>query len=200
MKFNYASESPFWYFLAHRAVDAAHQTLPPILDGLNQRARELELFIVYKVPHALAWAVACQLFIITQPRSDSLGRWDFGMMLAGFDRVLAPKGFAKISFERILGNIKSPSFPDRSRDDSIVDTFLANGLKLVDEESIDPSMDHAILATCLSDETMLSLGRDVCCPPSDLWDGTVAEYARRRPSTFRRMFTDPNKWLFILSK
>ena len=196
MKFKYASESPFWYFLAHRAIDAAHQTLPPILDGLNERARELELPIVYKVPHTLAWAVACQLFLITQPRSDSLGRMGFGVMLTGFDRVLAPKGFAEVAFKRILANIESPSFPGRSRDDSIADTFLSNGLKLVDEVAVDPSLDHVILATLLSDETMLSLGRDACRPPSELWDNTVAEYTRRRPGALRRMFTDPNKWLF----
>jgi hypothetical protein len=196
VKFKYASESPFWYFLAHRAADTAHQTLPPILDGLNERARELELPIVYKLPHALTWAVACQLFIITQPRSDSLGRMGFGVMLAGLNRVLAPEGFAEVAFKRILGNIESPSFPGRKRDDSIVDTFLANGLKLVDEEAVDPSLDHVILAACLSDETMLSLGRDACRPPSELWDSSVAEYSRRRPGVLRRMFTDPNKWLF----
>lgn len=196
MKFKYASESPFWYFLAHRAVDAAHQTLPPILDALNGRARELEIPIVYKVPHASVWAVACQLFIITQPKSDSFGRIGFGVMLAGFDRVLAPKAFAEVAFERILGNINSPSFPGRSRDESIVDTFLANGLKLVDQEAVDPSLDHVILAACLSDETMLSMGRDASLPPSDIWDSTVDEYSKKRPGAFRRMFTDPNKWLF----
>ncbi len=196
MKFKYASESPFWYFLAQRAADPAHRTLPSILDGLNERARELELPIDYKVPHALTWAVACQLFIITQPRSDSLGRMGFRVMLAGFDRVLAPKGFVEIAFKRILGNIESPSFPGRERDDSIVDTFLANGLKLVDEEDVDPSIDHVILAACLSDETMLSIGRAACLPPSELWDSTVTEYSRKRPGALRRMFTDPNKWLF----
>jgi hypothetical protein len=196
VKFKYASESPFWYFLAHRAADPAHRTLPSILDGLNERARELELPIVYKVPHALTWAVACQLFIITQPRSDILGRIGFGVMLAGFDRVLAPKGFVEIAFKRILGNIESPSFPGRERDDSIVDTFLANGLKLVDEEAVDRSLDHVILAACLSDDTMLSIGRDACRPPFELWDSSVTEYSRRRPGAFRRMFADPNKWLF----
>lgn len=196
VKFRYASESPFWYFLAHKAVDAANQGLPAIFNKLNARAKELDLPIIYRAPHALTWAVLCQLFFITQPKAENLGRIGFEVMLIGFDRVLAPKGFAKMGFERIIGNIKSPSFPDRSRDDSIVDTFLANGLKLVDEESIDPSMDNAILAVCLSDETMLSLGRDVCRPTPNLWDVTVAEYEQRRPGMFLRMFTDPNKWLF----
>ena len=196
MKFKYASESPFWYFLAHRAADHAHQTLPSILDELNERAHKLELPIVYKLPHALTWAVACQLLIITQPRSDILGRIGFGVMLAGFDRVLAPKGFAEIAFKRILGNIESPAFQGRKKNDSIVDTFLANGLKLVGEEAVDPSLDQVLLVACLSDETMLSLGKDACRPPSELWHNTITEYTSRRPGVFRRIFTDPNKWLY----
>ncbi len=195
-KFKYASESPFWYFLARRAMDAAHQDLPHIIDQLNERAEKLDLPIVFRAPHALGWAVICQLFIVTQPRANSIGRVGFGVMLEAFDRVLAPKGFADTGFQWILGNIKSPSFPERSRDDSIVDTFLANGMKLMNEESIEPPMDHAILAACLSDERMLSLGRSVCHPPPDLWEDTIAEYLRRRPGWFRRYFSDPNSWLF----
>jgi hypothetical protein len=196
MKFKYASESPFWYFLAHRTVDAAYQTLPPILDALNGRARELGLPIAYKIPHALVWAVACQLFIITQPKSDSIGRTGFRVMVAGFDRVLAPKGFAEVAFNRIIGNINSVAFPGRSRDESIVDSFLSNGLKIVDQDAVDPSLDHAILEACLSDEIMLSVGREACLTSSDIWDSTVDEYSKRRPGMLRRMFSDPNKWLF----
>jgi len=143
----------------------------------------------------LAWAVACQLYNVTQPKSDVLSKMGFGVMLAAFDRVLAPKGFARISFERILGNIAAPSFPGRSRDDSVADSFLANG-KAVTGEAMDSSHWHTILEACLSDAIMLSLGRDACRPPGDLWDSTITEYSRRRPGGFRRMFTDPNKWLF----
>lgn len=196
VNFRYASESPFWYFLAHQAVEAANSKLPVIFNKLNARARELSLPIEFKAPHTLTWAVLCQLFNITQPMAENLSRREFEVMLIAFDRVLAPKGLAKMGFERIIGNIRSPSFPDRSRDDSIADTFLANGLKLLDEENIDSSMDNVILATCLSDETMLSLGRDACRPPLDIWGATVAEYEQRRPGMFLRMFSDPNKWLF----
>lgn len=196
MKFKYASESPFWYFLARRTFDNAQQTVPSIFDVLNERAHKLELPIVYKIPQALTWAVACQLFIVTQQRSDIIGRIGFSVMLTGFDHVLGPKGFAEIAFTRILENIKSPAFQDRKKNDSIVDTFLANGLKLMDEKAIDSSLDQIILEACLSDEKMLFLGKDVCRPSSDLWDSTVTEYTNRRPGVFRRNFTDPNKWLY----
>lgn len=193
-RFEYGSESPFWYFLAHRAVDETNRTLPAVLDNLNKRSKVLGLPIVYKIPHALAWAVACQLYNVTQPKSDAFGKMGFGVMLSAFDRVLAPKGFARICFERVLGNIAAPAFPGRSREDSVADTFLANG-KTVGEEVMD-SQWPTILEACLSDDIMLSLGRDACHPSADLWDSTITEYSRRRPGGFRRMFTDPNKWLF----
>lgn len=193
-KFEYESESPFWYFLAHRAVDQANRTLPAVLDNLNERSKVLGLTIFYEIPHALAWGVACQLYNVTQPKSDTLGKMGLGVMLSAFDRVLSPKGFARICFERIIGNIAAPAFPGRSREDSVADTFLANG-KTMGEEGMD-SQWPTILEVCLSDEIMLSLGRDASRPSVDLLDSTINEYSKRRPGGFRRTFTDPNKWLF----
>lgn len=195
MKFKYATESPFWNFLAHRAVDAANRAMPPLLDDLNRRAKQLDLPIVYEGQHALAWAVACQLFNTTQPKSNTFGKMGFGVMLAAFNRVLGPKGFVEVAFNRILGNIAAPSFPGRSRDDSVADTFLSNS-KTLGEKARDPSLWPVILEAFLSDDTMLSLGKNACLPPTDLWDITVIEYSKKRPGRFRRMFTDPNKWLF----
>ena len=195
-RFEYATESPLWYFLAHRAVAAAEQRLPSVFSDLNHRAVELDLPIAYQAPHALAWAVICQLYIVTQPRADSFGPIGFRIMRAAFSRVLSPKGFVDLALGRIIGNIKDPSSPGRSPDESMVDTFLANGLKLIDQEQVDPSLDHNILTTCLTDSTMFSLGATACSPPEDLWNGTVIEYDRRRPGAFRRNFSDPNRWLF----
>ena len=195
-RLEYATESPFWYFLAHRAVATAEGHLPSMFSKLNRRADELGLPITYREPHALAWAVICQLFIVTQPRSESLGPVGFRVMQAGFSRVLSPKGFVDVALRRIMGNIREPAVSERTPDESIVDTFLANGLKLIDEAQVKPSLDQEILTTCLTDSTMLSLGAAACSPPEELWAGTVIEYARRRPGAVRRSFSNPDSWLF----
>lgn len=96
----------------------------------------------------------------------------------------------------LLHNIQDPAFPGRSRDESVVDTFLANGLKLVDERAINPSDDARIMSTCLVDMQMHSIGERACQPSPTLWDDTVREYAQRRPGWVRRQLSDPNKWLF----
>jgi len=186
-RIDHARESQFWYFLARRAA-AADRALPRVFNALTVRAGELGLPIVYKPRHAAAWAVICQLFVLTQPIAPALRRFGFNMMLTAFEGVLGPQGFPRMAFERILGNIQSPSFPDRSRDQSVVDSFLANGLRLVDESRISPSMDSAILETCLADEEMCTLGAEVCQPPSNLLEDTVSEYKRRRPGLLRRYF------------
>lgn len=77
-----------------------------------------------------------------------------------------------------------------------MDTFLANGLKLIDEEGTDPSLDVEIMGACLSDPEMHALGERACRPSSTLWDETLLEYSRRRPKWLARELTDPNKWLF----
>jgi len=118
------------------------------------------------------------------------------MMLSGFDHVFAPKGFSEIVLTRTLGNFQSPALPGRTYDETIVDTFLANGMKLVDEKNVDPANDGIILQSCLTDRLMFGLGMQVVRPPEGLWEATTVEYERRRPGFFRRQFTDPNKWLF----
>lgn len=170
--------------------------LPPVLDGLNERAAQLALPLVYREPHAVAWAVVCQLFFITQTKAGGLGRIGFSVMQIGFGKVLGPKGFVETAFQRIIGNIHNPAFGGRASDDSIVDTFLANGLKLIDENHVDPAADEAILSTCLQDRTMHDLGGQACRARPDLWDETVEVYTRRRPGWFRRSFSDPHGWLF----
>lgn len=189
-------ESTFWYFLAHRALDASSRSLGRVLASLDHRAKELSLPIHYPSQHATAWAVLLQLFAIASPYRESGGRFGFEMMITGFDHVFAPKGFAKVVLERSLGNLQSPALPERTHDETIVDTFLANGMKLIDEKAVDPGYDGVILQSCLTDRIMVGLGREAVRPPAGLWAETIAEYRRRRPRFVRRQFSNPNKWLF----
>ena len=194
-RFKFAKESPFWYFLAYSAVQNGKRELPSTLEALNGRAESIGLPIVYHPGHASAWAVACQLFVITEPRVGSLGQLGWNIMLRGFDGILMPQGFARKAFERVIGNIRSPAFPGRSRDESVADTFLAGGLKLIDEQRVDPAEDAIILQACLQDETMHALGAKACNPDPRLWNDTVDEYSRKRPGVLRRNFTHPSSWL-----
>lgn len=189
-------ESTFWYFLAHSALERSSSVLGRVFASLDHRAQELSLPIHYPPQHAKAWAVLLQLFAVASPYRDSAGRFGFTMMLAGFDHVFAPKGFSQVVLERSLGNVQSPALPGRTHDETIVDTFLANGMKLIDEKAVDPGNDGLILQSCLTDRIMFGLGREAVRPPADLWSETAAEYSRRRPGFFRRQFSDPNKWLF----
>ena len=115
-------------------------------------------------------------------------------MLAGFDRVFAPKGFSKEVLSRLLGNLRSPAVPGRTRDETIVDTFLANAMKLTGMTTV--ADDGSIIQSCLTDSIMLSLGAEAVRPPERLWETTVTEYLRRRPGFIRRQLSDPNSWLF----
>lgn len=189
-------ESTFWYFLAHRALEQASGPLARVMASLDHRATELSLPIRYPPQHAMAWAVLLQLFAIAAPYRESAGRFGFEMMLAGFDRVFAPKGFAKVVLERSLGNLQSPALPGRTNDESIADTFLANGMRPIDEQQVDRANDAFILQSCLTDRIMFGLGKEAVRPPGNLWAETSAEYGRRRPGFFRRQFADANKWLF----
>lgn len=196
LKFAYGSESPFWYFLAHRTQADSDDEVVELLIALNGRAEEIGLPIAFRAPHATAWANICRLFNDSQSRANDLGRMAFSIMKIGFGRVYGPKEFVDTAFHRILHNIQDPAFPGRSRDDSVVDTFLANGLKLVDEHGAAPSLDAEIVGACLSDVEMCQFGRRACTPVQTTWDEAVSEYARRRPGWLGRQFTDPNKWLF----
>lgn len=164
--------------------------------SLDHRANELSLPIHYPPQHATAWAVLLQLFAVSGPYRESAGRFGFEMMLAGFDHVFSPKGFAKVVLERFLGNLQSPALPGRTSDETITDTFLANGMKLINEKNVDPANDGFVLQSCLTDRLMFGLGREAVRPPANLWAETSVEYGHRRPGFFRRQFSNPNKWLF----
>ena len=192
----HVAEPTFWYFLAHRALDASAGMLPPVFASLDHRAADLGLPIHYPVEHATAWAVLLQLFTSASPYRDSVRRLGFGMMLSGFDRVFAPKGLAELVLTRYLGNLESPALPGITNDETAVDTFLANAMRLKDGRALDIQSGPTILQSCLTDRLMFATGIKAVRPPLNLWDSTAAEYARRRPGFLRRQFSDPNKWLF----
>lgn len=194
--FKYTNDSPFWYLLAVRVWEKAEVALIPIFDSLNQQASQLELPITYGKGKSLSWAVLCQLFVLSRSKTPSLSKMGFSQMMLGFGHAFTPNNFPRMGFERILGNISSPSFLGRTFEESVADTFLANGLTLISESEIDPSVDTIILAECLSDSAMLSLGKKAVAPPSGLWESITEDYSKRRPGFFRRMFTNTNSWLF----
>lgn len=192
----YTSDSPFWYLLAVRVWEKAKVDLIPILEALNERATRLELPITYDKEESLSWAVICQLFMLSKTENPSSSKFVFSQMMSGFGHAFTPNEFPRMGFERILNNLSSPSFPGRNFEESIADTFLANGLTLTNESKIDPSMDSNILSACLADSTMLSLGKKAVTPPSGLWGSVMDYYSKRRPGFFRRMFTNTKGWLF----
>ena len=189
-------ESPFWYFLARRDIECSAESLARVLKSLQHRAAELSLPIHYPWEHASAWAVLLQLFEVAGPYREVAGRFGYEMMLAGFDRVFRPKGFSKEVLSRLLGNLRSPAFPGRTSNETIVDTFLANAMKLTSKKAVDPGDDGSIMQSCLTDSLMLSLGAEAVRPPEQLWETTSTEYLRRRPGFIRRQLSDPNSWLF----
>lgn len=189
-------ESSFWYFLARRTLERSSDTLSRVLGSLNHRAAELSLPTYYPAEHASVWAVLLQLFQVAEPYREVMGRLGFEMMLVGFDHVFQPKGFSRQALGRLLGNLRSPAFPGRTRDETIVDTFLANAMRLIDENTVDPEDDAIILYACLTDSVMRDLGKQAVRPPDGLWVACTAEYARRRPGFIRRLFSDPDSWLF----
>ena len=189
-------ESPFWYFLARRGLERSAESLPRVLESLQHRAAELSLPIHYPCEHAAAWAVLLQLFEVAGPYREVAGRFGYKMMLAGFDHGFEPKGFSKEVLSRLLSNLRSPAFPGRTRDETIIDTFLANAMKLTNKKAVDLGDGGSIIQSCLTDSLMLSLGAEAVRPPEQLWEMTSAEYLRRRPGFIRRQFSDPNSWLF----
>ncbi len=195
-KVKFVHETAFWYLLARRALEHSADTLAGVLGPLEDRAAELSLPIHYPREHASTWAVLLQLFEVAGPYREVAGRFGFVMMHAGFDRVFRPKGFSKEVLIRLLDNLRSPAFPGRTRDETIVDTFLANAMKLTDEKAVDPGDDAVIMQSCLTDSAMRDFGRQVVQPPEGLWETTITEYVRRRPGFIRRQFSDPNSWLF----
>lgn len=189
-------ESTFWYFLARRALECSADTVPRVLASLRHRAAELSLPVHYPPEHASAWAVLLQLLEVAGPYRNDAGRFGYEMMLAGFDRVFGPKGLSKEVLARLLGNLRSPAFPGRTREETIVDTFLANAMRLTDADAVEPRDDAIIMQSCLTDSVMRHLGREAVRPPEGLWETTTAEYVRRRPGFIRRQFSNPNSWLF----
>ncbi|MBI5188969.1 MAG: hypothetical protein HZA07_07930 [Nitrospirae bacterium] len=139
------SESPFWHLLVTRISQNAQTHLDPIFDSLNQRASQLELPIMYNMGKSLLWAIICQLFILSRVKASSLGKFGFSQMMLGFGHAFTTNEFPRIAFERIMGNISPPSFPGRTFEESVADTFLANGLILIDESAIDSSFDTFIM-------------------------------------------------------
>jgi hypothetical protein len=55
---------------------------------------------------------------------------------------------------------------------------------------------NAMLATCLTDPVMASLGSLACVAAESLCDDSINEYARRRPGRIRRNFSNVRQWLF----
>jgi hypothetical protein len=122
---------------------------------------------------------------------EEMRRFGYEMMLAGFDHAFGPKGFSKAALSRLLANLNSPAFPNRKREETIADTFLANIMRLVDLKAIDPNLDALVMQACLTDSIMCDLAKEAVRPAPGLWEATATEYVRRRPGFIRRQFTNP---------
>jgi hypothetical protein len=190
----YSEDAPFWYLLARRALKRAETELGTHLDSLNRRASELGIPIKFIGDKALSWAVICQLFVLYNANASNMKRRGYLRMIRGFTKSFDHRRFPPIAFKRIIANITYPSSPERTPEESVADTFLANGLT-VTEGYTDSSWDDIILSRSLGDSEMMSLCDKIVSPPPDLWKATVEYYAQNRPGFFYRLSINAKNWL-----
>lgn len=190
----YAGENGFWEELGRRLKERNRVRTPDLFSALDSRAAGLGLPVTFGGPRTEAWALVCGMFMFLHDRTPPLGRKAHRSMAAGCSRVMNGRS-AAAAFGRIAANIASPSSPGRSIPDSIVDTFLANGLVTTGGYE-GPSMDGAILTAFLKDGETINLARAVVTPPDDVWDEARRSYESRRPGFAARKLLDLFYWIF----
>lgn len=190
----YAGESQFWETVASLLKERSAQELQPLFDALARRSSELGLPMTFGGARAEGWAFVCRMFCVYHERMASVGRKGYKAMTAGTKRVVNAR-FAAGAFKRIAANITYPSSPGRAIEDSVADTFLANGL-VVTEGYEGPSMDGVILSTSLADSVMMDLCRRVITPPPCVWEDAERTYPSRRPGLAFRYVLDLYFWIF----
>ncbi len=190
----YAGENGFWEELGRRLKERNTVRCPDLFSALVSRAAGLGLPVTFGGPRSEAWALICGLFMLCHDRTPPLGRNAYRSMMAGCNRVMNGRSSAA-AFGRIAANIASPSSPGRSIPDSVVDTFLANGLVTTGGYE-GPSMDGDILTAFLEDDETMNLARAVVTPPDDVWDEALRSYESRRPGFAARKLLDLFYWIF----
>ena len=190
----YAGESQFWQTLAALLKERGGQELPPLFEALARRSAELGLPVTFGGARTEGWAFVCRMFRVYQERMALAGRKGYRAMTAGAKRSVNGR-FAEGAFKRIAANITYPSSPGRAMEDSVADTFLANGL-VVTEGYEGPAMDGAILSTSLADSVMVDLCRKVVTPPAGIWEEAQRSYPSRRHGLVTRNALDLYFWIF----
>lgn len=190
----YLNDAPFWYLLAQRLFRSAEGELTPLFDSLNRRSIDLGLPIVFSGIKALSWAVICRLFVLYNRQASAMKRKGYLRMVGGAKQAFEHRRFPQVAFKRLVANIAYPSSPDRTVQESIADTFLANGLTVTDEYT-DSSWDDIILSRLLSDTDMMSLCDRIITPPAGLWEDTVDYYESHRPGFYYRLSFNVKSWL-----
>jgi len=198
----YLNESPFWYFLAVKVSESVENDISPNIKYLNERVTKLGLSIKYETDKTIAWATICQLYLLNILKVNYTGRFALAMMLSGFGHRFNEKGFPKNAFYIITENCNSsPHLMGRILEEKITSTFIVNAFaseRLTHESKLtnDTTILKKIFDTCENDFKLLSLGMEAITPQDGIWEGTVEEYSKRRPSFWRRTFTHMDNWLF----
>ena len=184
----YAGEGLFWKTIGSVLLERHERELPPLFESLSLRALALDIPVTFGGSKTEAWALVCRMFMLYHERMPVLGRRGYRAMIAGA-RQVSSAHFANAVLKRLAANIAYPSSPGRSIFDSLVDTFLVNGLA-VTEKYLGSSMDGMIIETSLADRDMMDLGRRIATPPEGVWEEARLSYASRRPGFFTRGFLD----------
>jgi hypothetical protein len=190
------SESPFWYYVGHclwkDATDDIIQSIPP----MNKRARDLNIPIEWNASSSIPWAVSCRAYVLSKEYANNADRKTFNAFRSGISASIGPQGFFDHALERIIGNVSSPAFSERLPHDSVADTFALGSMNYLVPEAEAEQIHLQILELVAADPQLHQAALLAVAPDRNLWHRCVSEYRERRPSFFKRVFSNADSWLF----
>lgn len=163
-QFPYAQELQYWQFMVKRLMSLLREACLPLIRGLTPAAEELRLPILYNDGQSIAWATACQAFLLTYQHRLSVGRVGFTYLTEAIDQAVRVEGFTEEAFARIVQNAKSPAAKTRSIEEVVVDTFIMAAACLRDEVQ-EAKVDHAAVThACLTSPKIHNRAKFICIP------------------------------------
>lgn len=191
---SFAGESTFWYYVARQTEQRVASQILESIETMTRRAAELELPIRWRPERSVPWATACRLYVISKQRIDAQS--EFRAFRNGASAIFQPRTFLDDAFTRIVGNVSGPAFSGRSPTDSIADSFAMAALEYRVPDSMAEVIHADVLTHVVTDEVMHAAALLAVAPERELWEGYIRDYRARRPSWFRRTFSNADVWLF----
>lgn len=193
--FEYQGEANFWYFLTVNLHQQVKSAIPQVLESLNSHLDENKIGFRFDTEKSVVMAVICQIYFLSN-KETQLSFFERMDLFAGVKKSVPFQETVEEVFREIQDKLQTKSLMNRTEEEIVREVFISKTIVFRNATDEKFALLEVIFSRCKVDPTILIDLNSLIYPIPGFWFEITRYYVERRPGFFRRLFSDPDKWLF----